>query len=218
MLVPARLGLRRTARTHSAPNVSLTSGRPCSALGLQACPAALKPRPGAAHYRPEVRTARPPRPNTTAARLRALSSARTDSGWTRAAGPAETRRLAAVGKRPPAAKASRPAQDLVSLARRQSNRARQLDSAPFGTVMKDANRAEAQRAVIYSAAETTPAPAAQDPRCGCTVHNARCALSPVGPVTVTARLLPGPQGQPGSHRASPSCILHASPSLRFCCV
>ena len=34
------------------------------------------------------------------------------------------------------------------------------------------------------------------PGCGCTVHNARCALSPVGPVTVTARLLPGPQGQP----------------------
>jgi hypothetical protein len=38
MLVPARLCLRRTARPHSAPNVSLTSGRPCSALGLQACP------------------------------------------------------------------------------------------------------------------------------------------------------------------------------------
>jgi len=27
MLVPARLGLRRTARTHCRPNVSLTSGR-----------------------------------------------------------------------------------------------------------------------------------------------------------------------------------------------
>ena len=164
MLVPVRLCLRRTDRTPAAPKVSLTSGRPCSALGLTACPAALKPRPGAAHYRPEVRTARPPRPDTTAARLRALSSARTDSGWTRMAGPAETRRLAAEGKRPPAAKASRPAQDLVSPARRQTNRERQLEFAPFGAVMKGANRAEAQRAVIYSAAETTPAPASQDPR------------------------------------------------------
>ena len=55
MLVPARLGLRRTARTHSAPNVSLTSGRPCSALGLLACPSPSKPRPCAPHSRPEVR-------------------------------------------------------------------------------------------------------------------------------------------------------------------
>ena len=52
---PARLGLRRTARTHSAPNVSLTSGRPCSALGLKACPTTPKPRPCATHSRPEVR-------------------------------------------------------------------------------------------------------------------------------------------------------------------
>lgn len=52
----------------AAPSVSPTSGRPCSALGLTACPAAHKPRPGAAHYRPEVGTARPPRPNTNRAR------------------------------------------------------------------------------------------------------------------------------------------------------
>ena len=62
--MPARLGLRRTGRTHYRPKVSLTSGAPCSALGLKACPAALKPRPGAAHSGPEVRTARPPRPST----------------------------------------------------------------------------------------------------------------------------------------------------------
>ncbi|GEM_PF-5566444 len=52
----------------TAPNVSPTSGRPCSALGLQACPATPKPRPGAAHYRPEVGIARPPRPITIRAR------------------------------------------------------------------------------------------------------------------------------------------------------
>ena len=50
----------------TAPNVSRTSGRPCSALGLSACPATPKPRPGATHSRPEVRTARPPRPVRTA--------------------------------------------------------------------------------------------------------------------------------------------------------
>ena len=171
----------------------------------------LKPRPGAAHSRPEVRTARPPRPDTPAARLRALSSARTASGWTRMAGPAETRRLAAEGKRPPAAKASRPAQDLVTVARRQTNRARQIDFASFGAVMKDAKRAEAQRAVIYSAAETTPAPASQDPRCGCTVHNARCAHSPVGSVTVSAGLLPGPQGQPAVTAPVPPASLTPAP-------
>jgi hypothetical protein len=38
MLVPARLCLRRTARPHSAPNVSLTSGRPCSAPGPRSHP------------------------------------------------------------------------------------------------------------------------------------------------------------------------------------
>jgi len=42
MLVPARLGLRRTDRTHRRTHVSLTSGAPCSALGLQACPLALQ--------------------------------------------------------------------------------------------------------------------------------------------------------------------------------
>ena len=62
MLVPARLGLRRTTRTHTAPNISLTSGRPCSALGLTACPDAPKPRPGAPHYLPEVRISRAPAP------------------------------------------------------------------------------------------------------------------------------------------------------------
>ena len=55
MLVPVRLGLRRTDRTPAAPNVSLTSGPPCSALGLTACPVSLKPRPGAPHSTPEVR-------------------------------------------------------------------------------------------------------------------------------------------------------------------
>ena len=49
--------------------VSLTSGRPCSALGLTACPATPKPRPGATHYRPEVREARPPRPTNPRAKL-----------------------------------------------------------------------------------------------------------------------------------------------------
>ncbi len=43
---------------------------------------------------------------------------------------------------------------------------------------------------------------------------ASCAQRPVVPVTVVAPLLPGPQGQPGTNRASPSRILHASPSLR----
>ena len=38
MLVPVRLGLRRTGRTHYRPNSSLTSGVTCSALGLQARP------------------------------------------------------------------------------------------------------------------------------------------------------------------------------------
>ena len=58
MLVPARLGLRRTVRTHYRPHFSLTSGRPCSALSLTACPATPKPRPGAPHSRPEVRASR----------------------------------------------------------------------------------------------------------------------------------------------------------------
>ena len=48
----------------TAPNVSPTSGRPCSALGLTAHPSTLEPRPGAAHSRPEVGTPRPPRPTT----------------------------------------------------------------------------------------------------------------------------------------------------------
>jgi hypothetical protein len=41
------------------PDIGLTSGRPCSALGLTACPATPKPRPGATHSRPEVRASRP---------------------------------------------------------------------------------------------------------------------------------------------------------------
>ena len=164
MLVPARLVLRRTARTHSA----LMSVSPLAARALRwafrLTPAALEPQPCATHSRPKVRRPRPPRPDTTAARLRALSSARTDSGWTRMAGPAETRRLAAGGERPPAAKASRPAPHTTSdPAGTQPARA-SLDFASFGTVMKDAKRAEAQRAVIYSAAPTHRHPLTQDPR------------------------------------------------------
>ena len=41
------------------PDIGLTSGRPCSALGLTACPATPKPRPAATHSRPEVRASRP---------------------------------------------------------------------------------------------------------------------------------------------------------------
>jgi hypothetical protein len=41
--------------------------------------------------------------------------------------------------------------------------ARQLDFAPFGTVMEAASRPEAQRAVIYRAARTAPAPAVAGP-------------------------------------------------------
>ncbi len=58
-------------------------------------------------------------------------------------------------------------------------------------------------------------PLRRTPGAGGTKDNAPCALSPVAPVTLTARLLPGPQGQPAVTRASPSCILHASPSLRW---
>jgi hypothetical protein len=106
--------------------------------GPDGWPSTLQPRPGAAHSRPEVRTARPPRPDTTAARLRALSSARTDSGWTSKAGPAETRRLAAEGKRPPAAKASRPAQDIWPGHEGEPTARARWDFASFGAVMKDA--------------------------------------------------------------------------------
>jgi len=60
----------------TAPNSSPTSGRPCSAPGLTACPTTPKPRPGAAHYRPEVGRARPPRPNTNRARQIGLRSVR----------------------------------------------------------------------------------------------------------------------------------------------
>ncbi len=169
-------------------DVSRTSGRPCSALGLTACPVALQAT--ALCYTLPARSAKSAAP---APRFdRRPSSEPNGEDTDRLAGPAPGDKAGA----PACCKASRPAQDLVSLARRQTNRARQIDFAPFGTGMKDANRAEAQRAVIYSAAETTPAPASQDPRCGCTLHNARCALSPVGSVTVSARLLPGPQGQP----------------------
>ena|GEM_PF-747989 len=43
----------------TAPNVSLTSSRPCSTLGLTARPSTIEPRPGAAHSRPEVRNRGP---------------------------------------------------------------------------------------------------------------------------------------------------------------
>ena len=45
------------ARPHCRPEVSLTSGCPCSATGLSACPSTLTPRPDASRSRPEVRTA-----------------------------------------------------------------------------------------------------------------------------------------------------------------
>ena len=50
----------------AGPQVSLTSGRPGSALGLKACPVTLKPRPGAEPGRPEVRERVPPRPKRSA--------------------------------------------------------------------------------------------------------------------------------------------------------
>src|SRR5208283_52720 len=53
------------ARSCAGPHISRTSGRPCSAPGLTARPATPEPPPGATHSRPEVRTARPPRPHTT---------------------------------------------------------------------------------------------------------------------------------------------------------
>ena len=54
-------------------------------------------------------------------------------------------------------------------------------------------------------------PQAGPPVLAATKYNSALCPKPVVPVTVTARLLPAPQGQSGSYRASPSCILHASP-------
>ena len=162
MLVPARLCLRRTARPHSAPkSVSPLAVRvPRWAYRLALSP--LKPRPGALHSRPEVRTARPPRPDTTAARLRALSSTRTDSGWTSEAGPAETRRLAAEGKRPPAAKPAgrRKTFDLGT----EVNKPRAPDGIRFVRGCHEGcSRLQPQGDVIYRASKTAPAPAAAGP-------------------------------------------------------
>ena len=79
----------------------------------------------------------------------------------RLAGPAPGNKAGA----PACCKASRPAQDLVSLfAGNQTARAR-WDFAPFGAVMKDAPGFQTQGDVIYRAAKTAPAPALQDPRC-----------------------------------------------------
>jgi hypothetical protein len=130
--------------------------------GPNGWPSALQPRPGAAHSRPEVRTARPPRPGTTAARLRALSSARTDSGWTRTAGPAETRRLAAEGKRPPAAKPAgrRKTFDLGP----EENKPRAPDGIrSVRGCHEGCSRLQPQGDVIYRASKTAPAPAAAGP-------------------------------------------------------
>ena len=74
-------------------------------------PSPSEPRPGAAHYRPEVRTTRPPRPWTRSqtARLRAFGTALRDSPLRSV--PKHRRLAAPKGKRPSAAKASGPAQD-----------------------------------------------------------------------------------------------------------
>jgi len=136
---PAEAGRLALWRKSVAP---LAVRVPRWALWLALLP--FKPRPCATHSRPEVRRARPPRPDTTGAR----PSSRT----VKTPIVSLDRRLG-----------TRPAQDIVSLARRQPNRARQMDSAPFGTVMKDANRAEAQRAVIYSAAPTHRHPLRRTP-------------------------------------------------------
>ena len=53
-----------------AAKVSLTSGRNCSAPGLERSPLhPLSASPSATHYRPEVRTARAPRPKRCGVRL-----------------------------------------------------------------------------------------------------------------------------------------------------
>ena len=172
----------------------------------------FEPRPCAAHSRPEVRRARPPRPGTTAARLRALSSARTDSGWTRRAGPAETRRLAAEGS---ARLLQKPAGRRKTLTgtRRQTNRARQIDFASFGTVMKDAPGFQTQ-GVLSDAAETAPAPAGAGPPVLAALKITPPCVQPCRACHDAARLLPGPQPP----AASAPCILHASPSLRCCLI
>ena len=57
-----------------------------------------------------------------------------------------------------------------------------------------------------------PPPAITHPtirRPGSVKITASCVQRPVGPVTLAARLLPGPQRPAGTNRASPSCILHA---------
>ena len=77
----------------------------------------------------------------------------------RLAGPAPGNKAGA----PACCKASRPAQDLVSLfAGNQTARAR-WDFAPFGAVMKDAPGFQTQGDVIYRAAKTAPAPAVAGP-------------------------------------------------------
>jgi hypothetical protein len=122
------------------------------------------------------------------------------------------RRLEEKPERPPAAKASRPAQDLVSLfAGNQTARAR-WDFAPFGAVMKDAPGFQTQGDVIYRAAKTAPAPAVAGPPVLAALKiTPPCVPNPVGPVTVAARLLPGPQGQPAATAPVPPASFTPAP-------
>ena len=104
--------------------------------------------------------------------------------------------------RPPAAKASRPAHQ------RHTNRARQLDFASFGTVMKDAPGFQPQEDVIYSAAKTAPAPARRTPGAGGTKDNTVLWPETLERLArITAWLIPGPQHQPQCSRQS---LLHPS--------
>ena len=77
--------------------------------------------------------------------------------------------------------------------------------------------APATRAVIYSAAPTAPAPAhAGPPVLAALKITASCGQRPCRACHGDCSAAPRPPRPAGSHRASPSCILHASPRpVRF---
>jgi hypothetical protein len=121
--------LRPQSQSHLWPSVLRA--------GPDGWPSTLQPRPGAAHSRPEVRTARPPRPNT--------------------------------------------------------NRARQMGFASFGSVMKDAPGFQPQEDVIYRAAKTAPAPARRTPGAGGSKDNTVLWPETLSRLArITAWLIPGP--------------------------
>ena len=100
-------------------------------------------------------------------------------------------------------------------------------SAPFGTVMQDRPAATVlascapgrltllpgpgtSRRYLQCCRDST-GPATQDPRCWQPPKITQLVPTPTGLVMSPARLLPGPQGQPGRCHANPCRILHASP-------